>query len=303
MSSEQQAATEQVQEPQEEPKKESAKPTRISVRGVVKPDLRGTSELIINYQVGNLAITTTARHHTVNSKDVQEKIKGLIVYRDGTGKRVRYTDTPFRRGYFVADEDTGAPVLVEVPEERLKEFEDLARAGSFKEPFPLGVVMAQDGKLYGYEEADESTVHRLLRQEDGTEAPLEDFEKTKQIVISDAELRPSVTYDEWLSEAVKEIFAIGPDVKNLWRICEDMNRRDSVAVVQRWVERKGGSEYHLIVKPVHYANEGRFILLGSRVRKPLELKWLMDVPIVAAEEEAKKAQTPSLLNLAGQKQI
>jgi hypothetical protein len=283
-------------------RKAPEKPTKKLTKSG-RPSLQGTSELKINYNVGNLTISVRARQHTLTANEVEEAVKSRIIYRDGEGRRVSgsYTPSPFFRTHFLIDEETGEILFERVNPENVPELE-----WSKTDPgrrLPLGWV-AMNGELYKPVVADKTSVKRLIRMDDGSEEPFEGFMKTHEITITEADLRPSVTYDEWLIEAWKEIFAVGPEQVGLWRICEDLIRRDMVAVVQSWVEREGEKEYHLIVKPHHIADKGEFAMVGARVLKPFELEWLMPVPSPATASQAETARRQvSLLTLVGQKGI
>jgi hypothetical protein len=267
-----------------------------------KKSLRGTYELKLTYHVGSVAVSVSARHHTLSAKDVEDKVKKLVIWRDAEGKRVVYRQTPFRFGYFHADETTGdfiykkmtldeirkaVEASAQLPEAETDVDEEPSENPLKDKAFILPIVII-NGETYTVSEADSNTC-KPYTTANGKEQQIEQFEKTKEIIITEDELRPSVTYDGWLIERSKEIFAVDTeDQRGLWLVCQDMNNRDAVAVVQTFVEKKGLTTYHLIVKPVYYADKGQFMLMGAVVRKPFVLEWLMNVPMETIKQIARK---------------
>lgn len=236
-----------------------------------------------------------------------------LLYRDVKGQRVVYRQTPYRFGYFAAD-DNGQMQLQEIQNvqelveeaKRLAEMNKLLASGNnaseedLKEA-PLGIV-AMDGELFRPIEIDKTTVRRYFCI-DGKEEAIAALEKTRQLDITEGDLRPSTIADQYLVERVKEIFAVEEnDVQGLWHICEDLVKRDPVVAIQSFVEREGFTEYRIILKPYHLAEQGKFVILGVVVRIPFELRWLMDVPMPSAAMK-KPPKKVSLLSAAGQKQI
>jgi hypothetical protein len=284
-------------------------PVPTSARGV-KPDLKGTSPIRINYSVGNVTVSVNARHHTMSAKEVQAAVKRQMVIRDVKGQRVIYRQTPYRFGYFAAD-DNGQMQLQKIQnaQELVEEAKCLAEMHKLlaeNEPeeensneVPLGIV-AMNGELFRPIEIDKTTVKRYFCV-NGKEEAIAALEKTRQFDITEENLRSTITAEQYLVERVKEIFAVEEnDVQGLWHICKDLIDRDQVAVIQSFVEKEGYTEYRIILKPYHLG--GKFIILGAVVRVPFELRWLMDVPgpSTATEKPPKKV---SFLNVAGQKEI
>lgn len=278
----------------------------------VKPNLKGTSPLKINYHVGSVTVSVEARHHTMSAKEVQAAVKRQIVMRDINGQRVIYRQTPYRFGYFAADDDghmqlqkLDAQDLVVEAKQLAEMSKLLAGDGKSEEEdsneAPLGIV-AMDGELFRPIEIDKTTVRRYFCI-DGKEEAIAALEKTRQFDITEENLRSSTIADQYLVERVKEIFAVEEnDVQGLWHICQDLIKRDAVVVIQSFVEREGFTEYRIILKPYHLAEQDKFIILGAVVRVPFELHWLMDVPMLGTVTK-KAPKKVSLLNAAGQKEI
>jgi hypothetical protein len=274
-------------------------------------DVHGTRPLTINYQTSRLTVTVSTRIKPISSDKLVKAMGERVVCRDDQGRRVIYRQTPFYDAWQVWDENTHDLKLEELTPDIMAELlhrstENISEKTKQLAPMKLNIE-AYDGKLYRTIEVDPAVVKRFVRLEDGTEVEYLPPELTSSITVTDVDLRPSVTVDKWLQEGVKAVFAYNlADIPNFWLIVQDLIKNDQVAVVQRWVEKTGGKEKHLILKPHYNVEKAEFELVGLVCLVEFDLPGTMPVPSPetgkSAQQDGQKKRV-SLLELTGQQAI
>jgi hypothetical protein len=269
-----------------------------------KANLRGSKPLKINYEVDGLSLSVEAHHHTLKGSDVQEAMKRLIVWRDDKKRLILKSRVPTRDICAVAADQTGASrgfALDEVKPDQIRTVVEslVERAPEPQWPgqlLPLSLVILEVKgvrKLYLINEVDKSVISPFLKVPDEkggfNEEPFALFDKTREISVTKEDLRPITDFETWLPNAFIEIFAVGPEERRMWKICEDLEKKDKCIAKDAWVEAKGTTEYAIFLKPFQFKAKGLFELLAIRSFKPFDFKHLMQIPMNGVELQVAEA--------------